>query len=78
MEVNSFSQAEKPQEQRNDNVSSKSAVNQRNKATRKETQATKESESKKREDLTSLGSDDSGLFTFAMSLQSLQCVALCF
>lgn len=45
-----------------DNVSTSttSGANQRSKAARKESHATKESESKKREDLTSLGSDDSG------------------
>lgn len=37
-----------------------SDVNQRSKVTRKENTGANESESKKREDLTSLGSDDSG------------------
>lgn len=43
-----------------DATTSTAGASQRSKATRKENQATKDSESKKREDLTSLGSDDSG------------------
>lgn len=41
-------------------MSSNSEVNQRSKISRRDTLASKDSESKKREDLTSLGSDDSG------------------
>jgi hypothetical protein len=65
MEQTIFSPAEKPhQPNKADKVSTTSSASQR-KATRKENQATKESESKKREDLTSLGSDDSGWFKTA-------------
>jgi uncharacterized surface anchored protein len=58
-----FSLAVKPhQPNKADKVSTTSGESQR-KTARKENQATKDSESKKREDLTSLGSDDSGSFT---------------
>ena len=66
--------AEKPSKQQKqmDNVSSSTAGgnNQRSKLLRKESHATKESESKKREDLTSLGSDDSGVFEVFFPLKS--------
>lgn len=54
-------QQQQPSQQMDAVVTLTAASSQRNKATRKENHATKESESKKREDLTSLGSDDSGI-----------------
>ena len=50
-------------EEKSANVSSATGSIQKIKTARKEAQVTKESESKKREDLTSLGSDDSGWLT---------------